>query len=357
MKRKTLLLALVLGGIGCHKNNNMSNAPLPAIGNYTQTNLVSDTTSYGAAIIDPALKNAWGIAINPLAGIIWISANHSGATTVYDSTGKTKLGPVPIASMGKRNGGSPTGVTFNPTNAFVIPGETAPTAFVFVNEEGTVSAWALGEDTTAMVVDKSPYHAVYKGCTFAMQNGNTYLYVTNFGENSIDVFDTNWHDVPGFAFKDPNIPAGYAPFNIANIKGNLYITYAKVKGPDNEDDVPGSGNGFVDVYSTDGKLIMNYAARGPLNSPWGIAQAPAGFGVPFHSILVGNFGDGLINVYDSTGNYLGALQSSGKPLVIEGLWALDFPANDFPAFGPNKLYFTAGPKDEQHGLFGYLKNQ
>ncbi|HXB06927.1 MAG TPA: TIGR03118 family protein [Puia sp.] len=354
MNSKTLLLALILGTISCHKNNNGPAAPPLTGGNFIQTNIVADTAGYDAAVIDPTLKNAWGLAINPAAGIIWISANHSGATNVYDSTGKTLFGPVPIPSMGVRNGGSPSGVVFNPTNDFVIPGKASPTKFIFANEDGTISAWALGEDTTATVIDKSSFHAVYKGCTIGVQNGSYYLYATNFSEHAIDIYDKNFVEIAGWAFSDPAIPAGYGPFNIAYINGLLYITYAKLKAPDNQDDEAGPGNGYVDIFTTDGKLVKNFASRGALNSPWGIAQAPAGSGLPLHSILIGNFGDGAINVFDSTGIYKGGLQNGSKPVVIDGLWALDFPANEDPKFGPNKLLFTAGPKEEQHGLFGYL---
>ena len=355
MNRKALFLALTLGALACHKNNNGGNQ-VPNAGNFVQTNLVSDTTSYGAAIVDPTLKNAWGLALNPGADIIWVSANHSGATNLYDLTGRTVLGPIPIPSMGVQNGGSPTGVAFNPTNDFIIPNIGGTAKFVFANEDGTISAWPQVAAVTTTVVDKSSFKAVYKGCTFATQGGNTYLYATNFGEHSIDIFDKNWHDVEGFAFRDPAIPAGFSPFNIANIGGLLYITYAK-RTADNQDDDPAPGNGYVDIYTTDGTLVKSFASQGPLNSPWGIAQAPQGSGLPLHSILVGNFGDGMINVYDSTGAYQGVLQNGGKPIVIEGLWALDFLANEDPKLDPTQLYFTAGPKDEQHGLLGYLKKQ
>jgi uncharacterized protein (TIGR03118 family) len=357
MKKKTLLLALILGGLACHKEKNNGSGTPVLNTNFAQTNLVSDTTSYGAAIVDPTLQNAWGLAVNSTAPILWVSANHSGATDVYDSTGRTLFGAIPIPSMGVNNGGSPSGVAFNPTNDFLIPGQTAATKFVFVNEDGTVSAWPLGGAATTTVADKSTFNAVYKGCAFAVQGGNTYLYAANFKQNRIDVFDKNWHDVSGFAFKDPAIPDGYGPFNMVNIGGMLYVTYAKTKAPDNEDDDSGPGNGYLDIFSPDGNLVKKFASGGVLNSPWGIAQAPAASGLPFHSIAVGNFGDGRINVFDSTGVYLGPMESNRQPVVIEGLWALDFPVNENPLFGPGKLFFTAGPMDERHGLFGYLQNQ
>jgi len=355
MKTQTLLLALVLGAVACHKNNN-GGTPMPNAGNFAQTNLVADTPSYGAAILDPTLKNAWGLALNPGADILWIAANHSGATNVYDLTGKTLLGPIPIPSMGDQNGGSPTGVAFNPTADFIIPVIGGTAKFVFANEDGTISAWAPVGAVTTTVIDKSSFDAVYKGCTFASQGGNTYLYAANFGENAIDIFDKNWKDVEGFAFKDPAIPTGFGPFNIASIGGMLYITYAK-HDSNSDDDAPAPGNGYVDIFSTDGKLVKSFASQGPLNSPWGITQAPDGSGLPLHSIVVGNFGDGMINVYDSTGVYKGALQNGGKPLIIEGLWALDFLHNDDAKHDPAQLWFTAGPKGEQHGLLGFLKKQ
>lgn len=356
MNKKTILVVFALGSLSCHKNNNTPKPPALNT-NFAQTNLVSDTTSYGAATIDPSLLNAWGLAVNPTSAIIWISANHSGSSDVYDPTGKTLFGPVDIISMKMNHGGSPSGVAFNPTNDFAIPGESAPDKFVFVNEDGTIAAWPLGAPATNTVVDRSQANAVYKGCAFGVQNGNTYFYAANFKGNSIDVFDNHWQSVSAFSFQDPAIPSGFGPFNIANIGGMLYVTYAKLKASDNEDDDAGPGNGYVDIYTTDGKLAKKFAATGTLNSPWGIAQAPAGSGLPLHSIVVGNFGDGRINVFDSTGTYLGPLQGNGQPVVIEGLWALDFPVNENPSFGPDKLYFTAGPKDEQHGLFGFLKNQ
>jgi uncharacterized protein (TIGR03118 family) len=358
MYKKAILFAGVVGAVSCHKNNNNNGPAAPVFNNnFVQTNLVSDTTSYGAATIDPALQNAWGLAVNPSAPIIWISANHSGSSTVYDSTGKTVLPAVDIISMRRNHGGSPTGVVFNPTTDFAIPGESAPAKFAFVNEDGTISAWPLGAPATNTVADRSAQNAVYKGCAFGTQNGATYFYAANFKGQSIDVFDKNWQGVSSFAFKDPAIPAGFGPFNIVNIQGMLYVSYAKLEAPDNEDDDPAPGNGYVDIFTTDGTLVKRFASGGALNSPWGITQAPQGSGLPLHAILVGNFGDGRINIYDSTGSYIGPLQGNGQPIVIEGLWALDFLANENPILGRNKLYFTAGPKDEQHGLFGYLKAQ
>jgi len=364
MKKNVFILALILGGaVACKKNgynNGYGNNPPPPAqvdGSFQQTNLVADNGDGGAAKTDASMVNPWGLAINPSAHIIWLSSNHGGVTDVYDSTGKTLLGPIPIPSMGNPMGGSPTGVAFSPTSDFVIHATGGVAKFIFVNEDGTISAWGLGDKATTTVADLSTVNAVYKGCALATDGGANFLYAANFKGGKIDVFDKTFQLTSGRDFKDPNIPAGFGPFNVVNIGGMLYVTYAKLKGPDNEDDQAGPGNGYVDIYTPDGKLVKNFVSQGALNSPWGVTQAPAGSGIPQGSILVGNFGDGWINVYDATGTYKGALQKNGQPVVIPGLWALDFPFNEDQTFDPGKLYFTAGPGDEGHGLFGYLKKQ
>jgi uncharacterized protein (TIGR03118 family) len=349
MKRRILFVLLTLAAAAaCSKKNGYGNSPTPAPqGNFQQTNLVSDIDGNMAAKIDPTLLNPWGIAINPSAGIVWLGTNHNGTTNVYDYDGNTKLQPVPIPSGNMPNGGSPTGVVFNGTADFVIPSVQVAAKFIFVGEDGTISAWAPGASAAAAVTvaDQSGADAVYKGCAIANDGGNNFLYAANFKGKKIDVFDKSFTLTTGRSFTDPAIPADFGPFNIANINGMLYVTYAKLKAPDNEDDEAGAGNGYVDI------------SKGALNSPWGIAQVPSGFGLPLHSIVVGNFGDGWINVYDSTGVYLGPMKSNGNPVVINGLWALDFPINEDSRADPTKLLFTAGPGDEQHGLYGFLKNK
>ena len=360
MKWKNLVFAFVLGTVACSKSNNNNNGyggapvPTPSV-NYVQTNVVSDLAGAGAT--DPTLQNAWGLAINPAQGIIWIASNHGGVADIYDETGKTLLAPVPIPSPGAPTGGSPTGVVFNGTADFMVPNETAPTKFIFVNEDGVISAWPLGATSAMKVADRSTADAVYKGCAIAADGGANFLYAANFKGGTIDVFDKSFNLVTGRDFSDPAIPTGFGPFYIANIGGNLYVTYAKLQGPDNEDDQAGAGNGYVDVFTPDGKLAQHFASKGALNSPWGIVQVPDGFGIERHSILIGNFGDGWINIYDSTGVYKGPLQSNGQPIVVSGLWALDIPFNEYPQADPGKLYFTAGFDGEQHGVFGYFKKQ
>ncbi|HEY6900997.1 MAG TPA: TIGR03118 family protein [Puia sp.] len=366
MKRNAFFFALILcGAAACSKkyDNGYNNGPGapggPAgiDGNFQQTNLVADVNGLNSAFTDASMVNPWGMTINPSAHIIWISSNHGGVTDVYDSTGKTLLGPVPIPSMGNPKGGSPTGVVFNTTNDFVIPSLGIVSKFIFVNEDGTISAWGLNNQTTTTVSDLSTQGAVYKGCAIASDGGANFLYVANFKGGKVDVFDKNFQLTTGRDFKDAGIPAGFGPFNVVNIGGLLYVAYAKQQGPENEDDQAGAGNGYVDIYTTDGKLMKTFTSKGPLNSPWGITKAPAGSGLPEGSILIGNFGDGWVNVFDAAGTYKGALQSNGQPVVIPGLWAIDFLFNEDSKFDPAKLYFTAGPGGEAHGLFGYLKKQ
>jgi uncharacterized protein (TIGR03118 family) len=356
----TLLASVLLPGLSCSKKNGYNNPPTPTnIGNFQQVNLVSDVpgSAFGVANADPNLLNAWGLAINP-NGIFWVAGNHSGLADVYDSTGKILLTPKNIPSPTRADGGAPSGAVFISTGDFTIPSNGMKAAFVYVTEDGTVTAWAPTMYSFALTVDNSASGAVYKGVTLANNNGSNYLYATDFIGGKIDVFDKNFNPV-SMPFKDPNLtsgPGNYGPFNIQNIGGKLYVAYAKVKNPVTGDDQAGAGNGYVDIFNPDGSFVKRFISNGALNSPWGLAQAPANSGFPFHSIVVGNFGDGWINVYDSTGVYLGPASSNGNPLVIDGLWALCFASNAIPTASA-KLFFTAGPNAEAHGLFGYIHAQ
>ena len=266
------------------------------------------------------------------------------------------LANVGIPLNGEANGASPTGVVYNSTTNFVIPATGQPAKFIYVSEDGIVAAWNTG-DTTITVADRSGADAVYKGIAIANDGTANFIYVSDFHNAKVDVFDQSFHYVTNKTFTDPNMPAGYAPFNIQNIGGQLYITYAKQKAPDNADDEKGAGNGYVDVYKPDGTLVKRFASQGTLNSPWGIAQAPPGFGQVANAILIGNFGDGRINVFDANGNYQAQLQSNGTPISIDGLWAITFPSSTTGGLDLNTLYFTAGPQSETYGLFGYLRKK
>ena len=326
-----------------------------ASGGYEQTNLVTDdqanlvSSGYQPAhTVDPNLINPWGISLGPTTPI-WISNAETGTSTLYDGAGN-KI-PLTVTVPG-----APTGQVFGGGN-FQLAGQPGPSFFVFASEDGTISQWNLPITTQAQVaVDNSAGGSIYKGLAQAQVGNANQLYATDFHNNRIDVFDSHFGTVlnlPG-AFTDPNLPEGYAPFGIQNIGGDLYVTYAK-QDANAKDDLHGIGHGFVDIYQTDGTLLSRFASRGVLNSPWGVALAPATFGEFAGDLLIGNFGDGLINVFDpNTHTFIDHLiDSDGEALVIDGLWGLAF-GNGSNGAATNSLYFTAGISDEAHGLFGVI---
>ena len=325
---------------------------------YEQHNLVSDGF-ISADHTDANLVNAWGVAFNP-NGPVWVANNGSGTSTLYDGDGNiiplVVQIPGPITSA---DPGSPTGIVFNTSTNFKVTQGTASetSAFIFATEQGTIAAWSPKIDLThAMTVaDSSAQNAIYKGLALSAGGNGNLLYATDFHNNKIDVFDSTFKPTTVLGkFSDPLIPAGFAPFGIQAIGGDIYVTYAK-QDADKHDDVHGQGLGFVDVFDPNGFLLRRIAARGPLNAPWGLALAPAGFGRFSNCLLVGNFGDGRINAYDLvSGRFVGQLRGQDhRPLEIEGLWGLAF-GNGFAAQSVNTLYFTAGPGDEAHGLYGRI---
>ena len=323
---------------------------------YEVQNLVSDLPGL-ASHTDTNLVNPWGIAFSA-TGPFWISDNHAGLSTLYLTDGTVQSLVVKVPAPGAPDSpGAPTGMIFNGTTNFALPGGVA-SRFVFSTEDGTIVAWSAGTNSVIMA-DNSATNANYKGLALGDSGGNNYLYATDFHNGRIDVFDGSFHaTILDGTFADPNLPAGYAPFGIQNIGGSLYVTYAM---PDAEghDDVSGTGHGFVNVFDTSGHLLKRFASGGVLNSPWGVAIAPAGFGEFDGRVLVGNFGDGWINAFDAaTGAFVGYLETTnGSPISIEGLWDLKFGNNGRGGDG-NRLYFTAGISGgagiEDHGLFGSI---
>lgn len=319
--------------------------PVNPNANYEQVNLVASTSGYNAVNIDTNLVNAWGMAISP-SGSFWISSTEKNRTTVYDRTGLTLLLPITVA-------GEPTGVASNTSVDFLIPGTALVSKYIYVGEEGSVQSWSTG-DAAVEVVDHSASGAVFKGVDIAKDDSKNFLYIANFSQGKIEVLDKNFNPVNDKLFVDPNLPVGFAPFNIKNIDGKLYVMYAK-QSADKYDAVSGAGNGFVSIFNTDGTFVKRFASQGALNSPWGIAKAPGDFDQGSNAILIGNFGDGRINVYSKDGEYKGQLENENIPITIDGLWALSFPSNGVPAGDQNQLFFTAGPDNEAEGLFGYIK--
>jgi uncharacterized protein (TIGR03118 family) len=329
---------------------------------FAAVNLVSDGTP-AAAHTDANLVNAWGIAFNP-TGFVWVVDNGTNKSTLYDGNGvpQTLVVSIPAGSGGDA---SPTGIVFNSTVDFKVSqnGVTAASPFIFVGEAGTISGWSPTVNRTAAitVVDggaNGPNGPVYKGLAISGYAGANYLYAADFRNNAIDVYNGSFAKVtlPG-SFRDPALPAGFAPFNIQAIGDRIYVAYAKqaASGPD---EVKGAGLGIIDVFNTSGVLIKQLATGGALNAPWGMAVAPANFGSFSNDLLVANFGDGKINAYNpSTGKLDGTLsKADGTPIVIDGLWGLAFGngVNSQPA---NTLFFTAGPADEAHGLYGRIDMQ
>jgi uncharacterized protein (TIGR03118 family) len=264
--------------------------------------------------------------------------------------------------------GNPTGLVFNGGTGFVVNngvGSPAAARFIFSSEDGTLSAFKGAPIVTVVPNAQAPAHgAIYKGLAIDSATAGHFLYATDFHNAKVDIFDSSFHAVtiPG-AFTDPNLPAGFAPFGIQNINGTIYVTYA-LQDEDQEDDVAGPGNGYVDAYDTSGNLIRRVASAGELNSPWGLALAPENFGRFSGDLLIGNFGDGRIHAFDPSqlteiGEFeaVGLMHSaSGKPVQIDGLWALQFGHGASANGSMNTLFFTAGPDHEDHGLFGSLVN-
>jgi uncharacterized protein (TIGR03118 family) len=333
---------------------------MPAATGYLVRNLISDQAGT-ADLTDPNLVNGWGIAISA-ASPFWICDGGTGLSTVYTasatafSISATKAA-IPPSSSGANK--VCTGIIANSvTTGFLVgPAPGRSPNFIFATEGGTISGWASAVDplNAQMAIDNSATGAVYKGLA-QVGAPTSQIYAANFKSGAIEVYDANWKPVTlaAGAFTDPAVPAGFAPFNIQNLGGKLYVTYAK-QGATKVFDSPGVGNGYVDVYDASGKLLQHLAEKGNLNSPWGVQLAPASFGRFGGALLVGNFGDGMINAYDqTTGAWLGTLtDATGKNLVIDGLWGLQF-GNGGSGGDVNSLYFTAGPSQQRHGLFGII---
>jgi uncharacterized protein (TIGR03118 family) len=315
---------------------------------YSQTNLQSDIPGV-AMRTDPNLVNAWGMTTNPTGTVIWVSDNGTGVSTLYRQDGT----PVPLVvtiptSARNKDGGNPTGISFNGTPFFKVTknGNSQPARFIFASEDGSISGWNPTLDGTNAIIavdngtNSGTNKAVYKGATLGATGGHNFLYVTNFHSGQVETYNESFQQTNPNGFADPNLPAGYAPFGIQNLSGQIYVTYA-LQNKERHDDVSGPGHGFVNVFDTSGKLLRRLISNGNLNSPWGLAIVNGG-------LWVGNFGDGKINNYDlATGAFLGAVsKADGTPITINGLWAL------LPLDGG--IYFTAGIADEAHGLFGKL---
>jgi uncharacterized protein (TIGR03118 family) len=325
----------------------MSQQRMNAATGYVQHNLASDVPLL-ADFTDPNLVNPWGVAISPF----WVCNNGTGTFVIEGTNGQPTAVVDKVASApGNAGPGRCTGVTRNPT-AGLFGG-----TWIVATEDGTISV--LQGNQTVIKVDNSAAGAVYKGLAIATTAAGSFIFAANFNAGTIDVYDSNYAKAAlAGSFADPTVPAGFAPFNIQNLGGKLYVAYAKQNAAKTVD-VGGAGNGYVAAFDTSGNLLAHLISNGPLNSPWGLGIAPPSFGTFANDLLVGNFRDGTINAFDpSTGKLLGTLQDpAGNPIVNVGLWALQFGGGGSGGF-PTTLYFTAGiPAGggiQTHGLFGSI---
>ncbi len=323
------------------------------LGHYVQTNLVSNVPGLAAAT-DPNLVNPWGLT-RSAASPWWAADNGAGVATVYSGNGAILPLVVTVPNVSSTTDpATPTGTVFNGSTGDFLIGENQPAHFLFCTQEGTIAGWNAG--TSAVTMVNNAGRAVYLGLTIGQRGGANFLYATNFETRAIDVFDKDFKpvDLGSKAFRDPRIPAKFAPFNVQSIGHSIYVTYAQ-REPDDAEEVTGPGRGFVDVFTTDGVLWKRLQWGAWLNAPWGVALAPADFGAFSGMILVGQFGSGKIAAFDPvSGEFRGLMRTErGRPLRIEGLWALSF-GNGTGAGSANTLYFAAGIDDEADGLFGTL---
>jgi uncharacterized protein (TIGR03118 family) len=358
-----VLLAAATGSLAAQ-------TPAAPPNNYLVHNLVSDLPNL-ADHQDPNLVNPWGVAFGAAGSPFWVGNNGSGTSTLYDGTGAAIPLVVTIPQAGNAGTAGPvTGVIFNTfssnTKAFdVLPGK--PANFIFCAEDGVISGWNGGASGTAasILFDNSKSGAVYKGCAVGGTAAAPFIFAANFNAGTVDVYDGSLNLNPApytNMFANAAIPAGFAPFNVQNMSGTLFVTYAKQDAA-KHDEVNGLGNGYVATFDLSGNLIANLISQGPLNSPWGMVIAPANFGPFAGALLVGNFGDGWINAFSATtGAVLGPLEDiAGNPISIPGMWSLNFGSGVLSE-DPGTLYFTAGigggPNNdpvESHGLLASVQ--
>jgi uncharacterized protein (TIGR03118 family) len=342
---------------------------------YSDTALVVDKAEVVATskTVDANLQNPWGIAI--ATGLpFWIADNNSNLATLYSGAGAIETQEVtgsagtgiaiPASAAGVA--ANPTGQVYNGSGSFLIAtGKGQETAlFLFAGEGGTIAGWAMDSGSAAVTayddgVANGANHAVYKGLALGTVNGATFLYATDLHNNKVDVFDTNFAkpaDMQG-KFVDAAIPAGFVPFGISAVNNQLYVTYA-MQDTAKHDEVPGAGMGYVDVFDLSGNLVSRFTSAGVLNAPWGIAVAPSGFGSIAGDVLIGNFGDGKINIFTPNGTQLatsvGPLTgSNGQPFAFQGLWSLVFGNGDSDK-PLTTLFYTAGFANQTDGVFGSI---
>jgi uncharacterized protein (TIGR03118 family) len=366
-----LLVLLTAFSVSCRKANIDKND----LRNFQQVNLVSNNAANSPSLTDPTLQNAWGIAWAPV-GIAWVNAEAAHVSHLYTGEGAIVRPAINIPSPADTIGGTPTGIVFAGGAGFKLA-NGQPAAFLFAGDDGVLSGWNQAAGNNALRIADNSASAGYFGLALNTWNGSHFLYAANFKAGKIEAWDTTFTQV-SMSFNDPGLPASYSPFNIQSIGSWLFVMYAKVGSDGNE--IHQVGLGIVDVFNPDGSFVKRFASGGSLNSPWGATMTPANFlndndmsddngssqkNIPGinkgnkdndqqPAILIGNFGDGRINVYSIDGHFQGQLQKHKQAITIDGLWALSFAPTSATTIDPMRLYFSAGPKEETDGLFGYL---
>lgn len=369
-----LVMATVMTvSFACHKTD----VHPDDLKDFMQVNLVANSQKYHPVTIDPTLLNGFGMAWSP-NGVAWVNSVGGHVSELYSAEGAIMRTPVNIPSPSDTIGGFPCGIVFSGGKSFSL--SNGPSSFLFSGFDGVLSGWNGASGNNAKLL-LAPPGASYTGLAIAANSSRNFIYAANFGAKKIDVWDTAFNRIP-MLFKDPLIPDTYSPYNIQAVGDYLFVMYAELSTQGNTagHGIAGIGKGYVSVFNTDGSFVKRFASKGSLNIPWGVTAASGSFldrkdmiqntkenGMSNYAavnhnpkdpvILVGNFGDGRINVFSGDGKYLGQLQSHNKIIEIDGLWALSFAPSSAGNVNPNRLYFTAGPNHEMDGLFGYLIKQ
>ena len=354
--RKVGLLAFALAGLfassALASPVKLTDAQLNAVvagTDFQVVDLIADRPGI-APTTDPQLVNPWGLSAAP-GGPLWVANNGSWSSTVYDPTTFAKKSLSVFIPGPGGSDGAPTGTVFTSLTAtnFQVTqnGKSGHSFFLFDTEDGVIDGWAPSVNTTQAIVavDDSASGAVFKGLTIVPDQHSQNLFAADFVNGRVDEFNGNFQQIG--TFTDHSLPDGYSPFNVQTLNGMVYVTFAK-RG-DGHDELHGHGLGYIDIYTTHGQFMRRLVAGGPLNAPWGMTIAPANFGQFAGALLVGNFGSGIIDAFNpTTGAYLGQLRNNGKPIVIDGLWALQ-------SWSDGEVIFSSGPNGEANGLVGAIR--
>lgn len=336
---------------------------------YVQTNLVANRAEFAPQIVDPLLANPWGIALRPpgAGGHIWTSNAASGTTTTYvgDVPGlplyqdELKVVEIPKSQLYDNLDewvSQPTGQVYNgsASDFWISDGSVEGSArFIFVALDGNITAWTTGMSKAVTVVDDSLSGSMYSGIAVETKDSGNRIYVCNFGLERLDIFDHEFKRITVDGdFKDPNVPLTFSHYNIQYMDGRLFVAWARIgDDPGEEDNYPGYG--YLSEFDTEGHLLKSYEHVREIDSPWGLAIAPANFGALSNTLLVANFGDGTTIAFDrETGEFVDYLRGTdGEPIAVDGIWGLTF-GNGVRLGYANHLYFTAGPNVEVDGILG-----